>query len=106
MNRRDFVRLLGAGAVVGCPLCRTAAAAETAKDPHAPTPDAGHAPAPGGGHWGDLAPEFRACGAGTQQSPLNFDHHRPTLRRAASCGWTARASTCCSSTSTIPASTR
>jgi len=103
MKRRDFVRLLGAGALVGCPICGTAAANEPAK----PAGAAAAAPAPaapaahgadGAGHWSyegagapdrwaDLSPEFRACGAGTQQSPLNLDHHSPSLLSDFSLTW-------------------
>ncbi|WP_193367744.1 carbonic anhydrase [Pelagibius marinus] len=103
MRRRDFVRLLSAGAVVSCPLCSSALATESGKDAPAPAhgaakPAAAENPGHGGGlwsyegtgapeHWGDLSPEYRACGAGSQQSPLNLDNRRPSLLSGLSVDW-------------------
>lgn len=103
MKRRDFVRLLSAGALVSCPLCTAAVANEPAKDAPAAgasaTPST-QPPAHGGPHWayegngapehwGDLSPEYKACGAGTQQSPLNLDNRQPSLLTGLSISWNA-----------------
>lgn len=102
MKRRDFVRLLSLGAVVSCPLCSAALANEQA--PAAghggnAAPPAGDKPAAHGeGHWSyegagaperwaDLSPEYRVCGAGTQQSPLNLDQHLPSLLNDLAISW-------------------
>lgn len=104
MKRRDFVRLLSAGALASCPLCATAVANEPAKN--AAPAAGGHGttstqpPVHGGSHWayegagaperwGDLSPDFRACGAGTQQSPLNLDNRQPSLLNDLSLSWNA-----------------
>lgn len=103
MKRRDFVRLLSAGALVSCPLCASAYAAESTKGGPAPAaggtnPAAAENPGHAGGHWsyegagapqhwGDLSPEFRACGAGAQQSPLDLDNRRPSLLDGLTIDW-------------------
>jgi carbonic anhydrase len=101
MKRRDFVRLLSAGALVSCPLCSAALASETPKNAAAAdgaVPPAIQTPGHGDGHWsyegagapehwGDLSPEFRACGAGTQQSPLNLDNRMPSLLNGLTIDW-------------------
>ncbi len=57
--------LLGLAASFACPLCSRATAA-------APPPEFGYSGAIGPEHWGDLSPDYRACGMGTQQSPINL----------------------------------
>ena len=103
MKRRDFVRLLSLGAVVSCPLCKAAAAAETAPggDAHGAStaaPAGEKAAAHGAGHWSyegegaperwsELSGEYKACGAGSQQSPLNLDSHVPSLLNDMAVSW-------------------
>lgn len=103
MKRRDFVRLLSAGALASCPLCSSAFASESAKQGTTPAAE-GSKPAAAGGsghggprwsyegaggpeHWGELSPEFRACGAGAQQSPLDLDNRTPSLLSGPTIDW-------------------
>jgi carbonic anhydrase len=57
--------LFGLSAAFACPLCRKAEAV-------APPAEFGYAGADGPEHWGELSPDYRACGTGTQQSPINL----------------------------------
>ena len=57
--RRSLFRLAFAFA---CPLCNRAIAAA----------EFGYSGADGPEHWGDLSPDYRACGMGTQQSPIDL----------------------------------
>ena len=72
MQRRHFVRMLSAGALIACPICRSAIAAEEKKHwsyQGETGPDA----------WGGLSPENQACGAGNQQSPIDLSSHVPSV---------------------------
>ena len=56
-------RLFGlAAAAFTCPLCNRAMAAV----------EFGYSGAEGPEHWGELSPDYRACGIGTQQSPIDL----------------------------------
>jgi carbonic anhydrase len=57
--------LFGLTAALACPLCRRAMAADQ-------PPAYGYSGADGPEHWGDLSPDWRVCGVGTQQSPINL----------------------------------
>jgi carbonic anhydrase len=39
--------------------------------------------------WGNLAPEFRYCGIGNEQSPINFDHPIPSALGDLAVEWPA-----------------
>lgn len=56
--------LLGLAASLACPLCTHAWAADA--------PEWGYEGASGPDHWGELSADFRTCGMGTQQSPINL----------------------------------
>lgn len=76
IGRRQALRLFGTAAAL-CPICLSGAAGEAAK---------GAAPAHGAGgpvhwdysgeggpeHWGEIAPENRVCGLGTEQTPIDL----------------------------------
>jgi len=66
LSRRSFLKATGAAAAVACPLCRPVFAAE---GPHWTYEEADR--------WGDMSPEFRACGFGTEQSPIDLSHPIP-----------------------------
>jgi len=68
----------GAAAVVACPICRQAMAAEGA-----------HWSYEGAERWGDLSSEFRACGLGTEQSPIDLAHPIPSALGDLTIDWRA-----------------
>jgi len=70
MHRRQALRtLLGAGAVIACPLCRAAAEEKaTHAGPHW-TYEGGEAGPEG---WGGLSADFRVCSLGMQQTPIDL----------------------------------
>lgn len=61
LSRRSFIRASGALAVAACPICRAALAAEELPWTYGEVE-----------RWGDLSPDFRACGIGTEQSPIDL----------------------------------
>lgn len=77
-SRRSFLRVLGLGGLAACPICAAAlggkpafAAAEKAGDHGAPHWSYKGAGAPE--HWGDLQPDFRICGLGLEQTPIDLN---------------------------------
>jgi len=75
LGRRSLV---GLAAALACPLCTGAFAAG---------PEWGYEGATGPEHWGDLSPDFRACGMGTQQSPINLEGAIPARLGPVSIGY-------------------
>jgi len=57
--------LFGLAAAFACPLCTRATAA-------AAPAEFGYSGADGPEHWGELSSDYRVCGMGTQQSPINL----------------------------------
>lgn len=66
MRRREMVAVAGSVALVGCPLCRDALAA----DSH--PPHWGYEAADGPAKWPRLEGDYRACGSGHEQSPIEL----------------------------------
>ena len=84
MHRRQTLKAL-AGLVL-CPLCaRTGSAAEG--------PHWGFEGHEGPGHWSDLDPAFRACGVGSQQSPIDVIGSVPAQLPQLDFAWAKRADT-------------
>jgi carbonic anhydrase len=78
MDRRMFLRVLTMLSL--CPLCgRASLAAEEAHWSYE-----GEA---GPDHWGSLANENAACGAGSQQSPVNIEASIKAKLPALKVGW-------------------
>lgn len=97
MERRAFLRHFANAAVV-CPVCAALSAkgAFAAEEKHgAAAAHDGHPPhweyegAAGAEKWGQLAPEYAACGAGREQSPVNLDQPVSALLTAPSPHWVA-----------------
>ena len=78
ISRRLFLKGSGAVAAVACPICRAAIAAE---GPHWNYEEAEH--------WGDLAPDFQACGTGTEQSPIDLANPIPSALGDVTVEWQA-----------------
>ncbi len=84
MHRRQALKALAGLAL--CPLCaQTAAAAE---GPHWTFEGAD-----GPEHWGDLDPAFRACGIGSQQSPIDVSGSLRAQLPPLGIAWQKRADT-------------
>ena len=75
LNRRSFLT-----ALVSCPIC--AGAARAADAPHWEY-DGEH----GAPHWGDMSPEFKACTAGTEQSPIDLKNAIPARADRLAIAW-------------------
>ena len=67
LSRRSFLRVSGVAAVAACPVCRAALAAEGIPWNYEET-----------GRWGELSPEFQACGTGAEQSPIDLANPIPS----------------------------
>jgi carbonic anhydrase len=115
--------LFGLAVAFACPLCNRAMAT-------AAPAEFGYSGEDGPEHWGDLSPDYRFCGMGTQQSPidlagtvkarlehLQIDYQKAPLRiwnngeyiltnvpAGSTVRWEAGPISCCSSTSIIRAS--
>jgi carbonic anhydrase len=76
LDRRSFLRASGLAAVAACPLCRAAVAAEA---PHWTYEEAAH--------WGDLAPDFKACAVGAEQSPVDLTQPIPSALHDVTLAW-------------------
>lgn len=98
MERRAFLRHFAHAAMI-CPVCcqlaaRAAFAAEEAHGgahagaaaAHPPHWDYEGAGAPD--KWGQLSPDYAACGAGREQSPINLDQPIAALLQAPAPHWT------------------
>ena len=68
MNRRHFLQ--AGGAMLACPLCSALAGRAARAAEHKPHWSYGGASGPDA--WGTLDPAYGACGAGTQQSPIDL----------------------------------
>jgi len=71
MKRRTLLRHLCIGAL-GVPLAAYAAQGGALAADHAETPHWGYTGENGPEHWGTLAPDFKTCDIGKQQSPIDF----------------------------------
>ncbi len=67
LARRTALRLFA----IACPACAVQAATPSASAPHA-TPHWGYAGAEGPEHWGSMAPDYRVCSLGQQQTPVDL----------------------------------
>jgi carbonic anhydrase len=76
LSRRSLIGAAGAAAVAACPLCRSAFAAESAHWSYADAE-----------RWGDLSPEFGACGLGSEQSPIDLSDPIPSALGDVSIDW-------------------
>lgn len=81
LSRRLFLKASGAVAIAACPLCRAAIAADG--------PHWSYEGAEGPDHWGELSPEFRACGVGAEQSPIDLSDPVPSALGDLSIAWRA-----------------
>lgn len=72
MHRRTF--LGAAAAVCACPSCLAVAA-----ESHGHTPHWGYSGKTAPEAWGRLSPEYAACGAGREQSPINLTRAIPAV---------------------------
>lgn len=70
LHRRVALRIFG----LGCPAClaNMSADAATQGGGHETAPHWGYDGAEGPENWGDLAPEFRSCALGQQQTPVDL----------------------------------
>src|SRR5262245_45117761 len=75
ISRRMFVRSLAAGAIVACPACRAALAAEA------------HWNYEEEAHWADLSPDYKVCGFGSEQSPIDLANPVPSAIGDLSIEW-------------------
>jgi carbonic anhydrase len=78
LNRRTFLKGSGVAAVAACPICRDALAAEGVQWNYEEA-----------ARWGELAPEFRACGTGVEQSPIDLANPIPSALGDVSVEWQA-----------------
>ncbi len=67
MRRRSVLKVIGAGLLLGCPLCAGKAFAAGQGGAHWSYQGPG-----GPEHWGGIDKEFAACSAGSQQSPVDL----------------------------------
>ena len=77
LSRRSFLRGSGAAAVVACPVC----AAIAAEGVHWTHEEAGQ--------WGELSPDFQACGIGVEQSPIDLVQPIPSALGDVAIEWQA-----------------
>jgi carbonic anhydrase len=86
MDRRTLLRHFVATAACACPVCSTlvprAAAAADHGAPH--WAYEGHG---GAAEWGALAPEYAACGAGREQSPIDLAKSIPAMMGDPAVSW-------------------
>jgi len=92
MDRRTLLRHFAASAACLCPVCGSLGVARSA----AAEEHGGHPPhwsyeGHGGPQdWGSLAPEYGACGAGREQSPIDLAKSIPSMQADPSVSWLPR----------------
>jgi carbonic anhydrase len=79
LSRRSFLKGSGLVATAACPVC-TALAAEGV-----------HWTYEEAGKWGELSPEFGACGTGAEQSPIDLAHPIPSALGDVTVEWQTKA---------------
>lgn len=68
MNRRSVLKYLTLSGAMACPLCAAAVETASATEGHGWGYEGEGAPE----RWGELSPDYAACSAGTQQSPVDL----------------------------------
>jgi carbonic anhydrase len=77
LSRRLFLKGSGLVAMAACPIC----AAVAAEGVHWTYEEAGH--------WGELSPDFQACGIGVEQSPIDLVQPIPSALGDVAIEWQA-----------------
>jgi carbonic anhydrase len=94
LSRRSFLKASGLAAVAACPVCRAAVAAEGVSWNYEEAAS-----------WGELSPEFQACGTGLEQSPVDLANPIPSALGDVTVEWQAGAGTVANNGHTIEVKT-
>ena len=87
MDRRTLLRNFVATAACACPICSTLVPRLAAAEEHGAAPHWAYEGHGGAAEWSSLAPEYGACGAGREQSPIDLAKSIPAMTGLPAPSW-------------------